>query len=147
MAGFRLAGQEGALSLLNTTTQDELLPALNLLSIKANFPFELVKREYIGETGPDYREFGDGYELEVEAEPDDADQIAAYLNAITAKAQGKSQDEFAAQMRLASPDGGTLQVTFRDIHWEGLPLDLGSRTDFLKLSLKGKGKVFKVQVI
>ena len=147
MPGLRFAGQEGALTLLNSTTQDELLPAAPLLSVKVNLPFELVKREFIGEKGPDYREFADGYEIEVEFEPDSADLIAAYANAILAKARGESSDQFAAQFRVAAIDDATLQITCLDIHWEGVPFDLGGRTEFLKSSLKGKGKTCKVQVV
>jgi hypothetical protein len=145
--GLRYAGAEGSLVLMNSTTGDELMAGMPLASIKWSFPLELVKKQYIGDIGPTYREFSDGYELEAEVEPDDAEKFVAIINAVKAKAEGASSDEFAAQAKYASPSGSTFQVTFRDLHWEGIPGDMGGRTEFLKTTFKAKGKVYKVQVI
>jgi hypothetical protein len=145
--GLRYAGQEGALVLINSTTQEQKLPSMAIESTSFGFPFELTKKQFIGELGPDYREFADGYELEFKFEPTDADEVVDYVNAIKAKAEGRSTDEFAAQLRYASPDGSTLQITFRDLHWEGLPFEQASRTDFLTGTHRCKGKVYKIQVI
>lgn len=145
--GLRYAGQEGSLTLINSTTQDQLLPTINLESTSFGFPFELTKKQFIGKTGPTYREFADGWELEFKFEPDNADEIVAYANAVKAKAEGASTDEFAFQVRFASPDGPTLQITFRDGHFEGLPFELGGRTEFLTGTHKVKGEVYKIQTI
>lgn len=147
MGALRYAGQEGSLTLINSTTQEQQLPSLNLESCSFGFPFELTKKQFIGEIGPVYREFADGYEAEFKFEPSDADEIVAYVNAVKAKAEGASTDEFAIQMRFASPDGPTLQVTFRDAHFEGLPFELGGRTEFLTGTHKVKGKTYKIQTI
>jgi hypothetical protein len=144
---LRYSGQEGAISIIDSTTQDALIPDVNIESFSFSFPYELVKKEFIGELGPDYREFADGYEFGCKAEINNAAQFVTFVNLLKAKAEGKSADEFAAQIRMAGPDASTLQITFRDIHWEGLPFDLGSRTDFLTLDLKGKGKSYKVQIV
>lgn len=145
--GLRYAGQEGSLTLINSTTQEQLLPTINLESTSFGFPFELTKKQFIGKTGPTYREFADGWELEFKFEPDNADEIVAYANAVKAKAEGASTDEFAFQVRFASPDGPTLQITFRDGHFEGLPFELGGRTEFLTGTHKVKGEVYKIQTI
>jgi hypothetical protein len=145
--GLRYAGQEGSLTLINTTTQDQLLPSIGLESTSFSFPFELTQKQFIGEIGPDYREFANGWELEFKFEPTAAEEIVAYVNAIKAKAEGTSTDEFAVQLRFASPDGSTLQVTFRDGHFEGLPFELGGRTEFLTGTHRMKGKFYKIQVI
>lgn len=145
--GLRYAGQEGALVLINSTTQEQLLPTLNLESTSFGLPFNLTKKDFIGDLGPTYREFPDGWECEFKFEPNEAEEVAAYVNAIKAKAEGESVDEFAIQLRFASPDGSTLQITFRDAHFEGLPFDLGGRTEFLTGTHRCKGKVYKIQVI
>lgn len=145
--GLRFAGQEGSLTLINATTQEQLLPTLNLESVTFGLPFELTKKQFIGRTGPVYREFADGWELEYKFEPDQAEEIVAYVNAAKAKAEGKSTDEFAYQVRFASPDGATLQITFRDGHFEGLPFEMGGRTEFLTGTHRSKGDVYKIQVI
>jgi hypothetical protein len=143
----RFAGQEGALSLLNSTTGDQLMPDLAFESVEVSFPFEVVTKQYIGETGPDHREFSNGYEIKVKFAPTNADQLATIANAMIAKAQGKSNDEFMAQFKAASPDGGTLLITCRDIRWEGLPLNLAGRLEFLMGDLNGKGKKSKIESI
>ena len=145
--GLRYAGQEGTLTLINSTTQEQLLPSLNLESCSFGFPFELTKKQFMGEIGPTYREFADGWELEYKFELDQADQVVAYVNAIKAKAEGKSTDKFAFQVRFASPDGPTLQITFRDGHFEGLPFEMGGRTEFLTSTHRAKGAPYKIQVI
>lgn len=144
--GMRYAGAEGGVTLINADG-DELMPGMPVSSVKWSFPLELTKKQYIGDTGPTFREFSDGYELEVECDPDNADDFVAMINAVKDKADGANSDEFAAQAKYASPSGSTFQVTFRDLHWEGIPGDMGGRTDFLKTTFKAKGKVYKVQVI
>lgn len=145
--GLRYAGQEGSLTLINTTTQEQLLPTIGLESSSFGFPFELTKKQFIGELGPDYREFADGWELEFKFEPTNAEEIVAYVNVVKAKAEGKSTDEFAVQIRFASPDGPTLQITFRDGHFEGLPFEQAGRTEFLTGTHRMKGKTYKIQII
>jgi hypothetical protein len=145
--GLRYAGQEAALTLINTSTQDQLLPSIGLESTSFAFPFELTQKQFIGEIGPDYREFANGWEVEFKFEPTIAEEIVAYVNAVKRKAEGASNEEFAVQLRFASPDGSTLQITLRDGHFEGLPFDLGGRTEFLTGTHRMKGKFYKIQVI
>lgn len=144
---LRYAGQEGALTLINATTQEQLLPSIGLESTSFGFPFELTKKQFIGQIGPDYREFADGWETEFKFEPQQADEVVAYVNVAKAKAEGKSTDEFALQLRFASPDGPTLQITLRDGHFEGLPFELAGRTEFLTGTHRMKGKTYKIQII
>jgi hypothetical protein len=148
--GLRYAGQEGTLTLLDATTQEELLASIGLESIMFAFPMELTETQFLGDNeGPEFREFPMGYELEFKFQPNDAAQLVAYANLIRDRAQGKpdSNHIFAAQVRFASPDGPTLQVTFADLHWEGLPFDMGGRTNFLTGTHRCKGKKYKIQVI
>lgn len=147
MPGLRFSGQEGSLYLLNATTGDALLEGIPIASIKGNLPFELVKKDYIGEKGPTFREFADGYEIEADLEPDDVGKLVTYINLLKAKAEGDSSTEFAVQMRVSAPDNATFQVTFFDTHFEGIPLELGGRKELLKTTLKGKGSKYKVQAL
>lgn len=144
--GLRYAGAEAGLTLINGDG-DEMMAGMPLASLKWSFPLELTKKQYIGDIGPTFREFSDGYELEAEVEPDNADDFVAIINAVKAKAEGANDGEFAANAKYASPSGSTFQVTFYDLHWEGIPGDMGGRTDFLKTTFKAKGKKYKVQVI
>lgn len=143
----RLAGQEGALTLINSTTQEQMMPSLFLESVTVTFPFEVVTKQFIGETGPTHRAFGNGYEVEFKIEHDNAAEVVAMANAILAKVQGLSTDEFALQTRYRNADGDVLQITLRDLVFEGIPFELGGRTDFLTSSIKAKGKTFKIQAI
>lgn len=147
--GLRYSGQPGesSLTLINTTTQEQLLPSMALESVTVTLPLELVEKNYIGEVGPDFREFGKGYEVEFKMAHTDAGETVALVNAIKAKAEGKSVEEFALQTRYFSPGGATYQITLRDLHFEGIPFELGGRTDFLMSTIKAKGKNYKVNVI
>lgn len=145
--GLRYAGQEGSLTLINATTQEQLLPSIGLESTSFGFPFELTKKQFIGRTGPDYREFADGWELEFKFEPQQADELVDYVLAVKAKAKGETTTEFAVQLRFASPDGPTLQITLRDGHFEGLPFELSGRSEFLTGTHRMKGDEYKIQII
>lgn len=145
--GLRYAGQDGTLVLLNTTTQAQLLPGLNIASINFGFPFELLKKTYIGQIGPQYREFDDGYELEWKFDVHDAGLLVAYANAVKGKARGESNLEFAAMIRYVALDAPTLQVVFRDMHWEGLPFESGGQRELLSATHRTKGAEYLIRTI
>ena len=145
---LRFAGQEAVLSLINSTTGDALIPDVGVESSKVSFPLVLTKKDFFGELGPDFREFGDGFEVSFKFEHVDADSAVSMLNQILAKAQGASVDEFALSMKYVSPDGGAFRVVLLDLHFENVgDLDLGGRTDFLMSELKAKGKKFKIKKV
>lgn len=143
----RFAGQESKLAIVNSTTQDPIMPDIATVSMNAMLKQELVKRDFIGETGPDYREFADGYDIEIEVELTNAAQIVTFINAMQAKAKGLSNDQFGGSMKYSSPDGGSFRLVFPDIRWDTTPLNLGGRKDFLKTTLKGSGKTWKAQLL
>ena len=143
----RFAGQESKLALVNSTTQDPILPDIAVVSMTGTLKNELVKRNFLGETGPDHREFADGYELEIEVEITDAAQIVTFINAMQAKAKGKSNDQFSASTKYVSPDGGSFRLVFPDLRWDSTPMNMGGRTDFLKTTLKASGKTWKAQLL
>ena len=143
MADGRFAGQESTLSVLDVTTGDVLIGDIALESSVVTFPFDLVKKQYMGEIGPTYRAFHDGWEAEIKVSPNDVGQIVSLANLLIAKASGASQDEIAISMKYISPIGA-FQVVLRDAASEGLPLDMGGGHDFLMTSLKFKGKIYKI---
>lgn len=145
--GLRFAGEEGVISVLNTTTGDQQMPDINIESATVTLALELTMKQFIGDLGPTFREFYNGYELELKLQPNDPAQLVAFMNAVIAKAQGLINDEFAVSFKAVSPDRGAFRVTCRDLHWDSLPLDLPSRTDFLTLTLKAKGNVCKFQTV
>lgn len=142
---LRYAGQDASASCVNSTTGDQLLPDMNIESIRFGFPFELTKKEFIGETGPTFREFADGWEAEIKFEPNDSGQIVAWANALKAKAESASADEFFLALRFNSPDAGSFRIVLQDAHFEAGPEgDIGSRTEFLASTIKAKGKSYKI---
>ena len=143
----RFAGQEAKLAIVNSTTQDPQCPDVALVSVNVTLKNELVKRDFVGETGPDYREFADGYDVEAEVELTNAAQIVTFVNALQAKAKGKSTDQFQIATKYVSPDGGSFRVVLPDVRWDSVPLNLGGRKDFLKTTLKGSGKTWKAQLL
>ena len=70
-----------------------------------------------------------------------------FINLLAAKAQNANQDEFAASVKFVSPDKGAFRIVFRDMHFDGLPLDLSSGTDFAELEISASGKIFKVAMV
>ena len=144
---LRFAGQETALSLIDSTTGDALLADMAMENVKITFPFELTKMEFLGELGPDYREFGDGAEVTFKFMHTDAAQTVTACNAMIAKAQGKSNDEFALGTTFTSPDRGAFRVVLRDLHFEGVPLDMSGRTEFLESEITAKCKTFKIATV
>ena len=145
---LRYAGQDAVVACMNSTTGDQMLPDMNIESISFSFPFELTKKEFIGENGPTFREFADGWEAEIKFEPNDPDQVVAWANALKAKAESASSDEFFIPLRFNSPDTGSFRVVLKDAHFElGLDGQLGGRTDFLTSTIKAKGKTYKINTV
>lgn len=144
-AGLRFAGQEAVLSFVDTTTGDAILPDIAIASIDFDFPFELTKKEYIGEIGPDFREFADGWTAAIKFDPNNAAQFVTYVGLLKAKAEGASTDEFAIQLKFTAPDAGAFNIQLRDAHFEnGGGGSLSGRTDFLASGIKAKGKTYKI---
>lgn len=141
---MRFAGQENALTLVNSTTNDQLIPDMNLESCTVTLKFDLVQKQYMGEIGPDYREFADGAEVEFKFAHNDALQSVTLLNALLARAQGKSTDEFAIASKYVSPDAGSFRVILRDLHFSDIPLDLSGRKEFLMSTIKASCKIVKI---
>lgn len=147
-SGLRYSGQEASISIRNGTTRADFLVDVPVVNFNWSMPFELVKKDFIGQAGPDYREISNGYELDLEIEPNNGKDFVDFINTLRDKALGKITDEFIVQaLYEATADGVTFQVTFYDVHWEGVPGSLGGRNEFLKSSLKGKGKYMKAEVI
>lgn len=144
MGEARFAGQEGSFTLLNSTTGEQLLPDMHIESISASFLKEMVIKRYIGQIGPEVRSFDDGYELGVKFDPHNAITLVAFVTLCQAKAQGKINDEFAAQMKLVSPTGGTCRIVYRDVHWDSSPISLGGQHELLNKEIKGRGRTFKI---
>lgn len=143
----RFAGQESKLVLTNSTTGDPTMPDVAVVSMTVTLKNELVKRDFIGETGPDYREFADGADIEIEVEFTNAAQLVTFENAKQAKAKGKSNDQFSAATKYVSPDGGSFRIVLPDIRWDGTPLNMGGRKDLLKGTYKGSCKTWKAQLL
>lgn len=143
----RFSGIEAALSLINTTTQDAVLASLALVSMTFTPETELVKRDFIGETGPDYREFADGASVEAEIELTDAGQIVTFINALQARGKGLLNERFSISASFKSSDGGNFRLVFPDVRFESQPIALGGRKDFAKFSIKGKCKTWKAELL
>lgn len=145
--GLRFAGQEGGLTCVNSTTKEEQIPSINVESISTTIDLEKVKKQFIGRTGPAYRTFADGASFEFKIEHTDAEETAAYLNAMKAKHEGKSNDEFALQWRVESVDGGTLQITLFDLAFDPFDLTLGGRTSVLESTIKGSCPSYLIEAL
>lgn len=143
----RYDGQNTSLAWFNTTTKEEQIPDMKWEKCKVSFPFKLADHRFIGQLGPEFREFYDGAEAEVEFQPHVGLDYVSVHNAIKAKSQGKSNDEFSIAFELTSPDDQTIRVILLDVHFEeNLPLDLGGQQEFVTSSIKVKCQRYKVAV-
>ncbi len=143
MSDTRFAGQEATLSIVNTTTGDPLIADVLLESATVTLPFDVVKKQYMGEIGPRYRMFADGWEADIKVAPTSAPQMVELANLLVAKASGLIQDEIALQMKYVSPTGA-FRIVLRDGACDGIPLDTGGGHEFLESGLKWKGQQFKI---
>jgi len=146
MSDGRFAGQEGSLVLLDVTTNDAILPDVYIESWTFEPQVELTEKKFIGEIGPHYREFANGYSLEVKVQFNDAAQSVAWLNLMKARLEGASNDEFAAGLKYTALDLSAFRVTCRDLHLESDPMEFAGQTDFLQSTIKFKGTQYKVEL-
>lgn len=142
----RFAGQQGSLVLLDSTSNDAILPDVNVESWTFEPQIELTEKAFVGEVGPVFREFSKGYSLELKVEYNDAAQAVAWINLMKARLEGASSDEFAAGLKYTSLAGDAFRVTCRDLHIESNPFELGGQMDFLSGTVKFKGNQYKVEV-
>jgi hypothetical protein len=146
-AGLRFAGQDASITLANLTTGAQVVPDIPIEKSTITFNMVVNKKEFLGEIGPDYREFTDGVTIDLSVEPNDAGQIVDLVSQIQAKAQGASTDQFAYSAQFTSPDGGVFRVVVPDIHWDTFALEMAGRTELASTTLKAMAKTFKIQKV
>src|SRR5260221_7404752 len=103
MALLRLAGQEASVAIINVSTGDQAMP--DVLSEKWSFSIlsDIVQKLFIGDIGPQFRSFSNGYEGTISLQYNSAEQMVAFYNAIIAKNAGSINDIFSVSGRVNPP--------------------------------------------
>jgi hypothetical protein len=147
MTDQRFAGQEGQLVMVNAATNEEIGAGFALEGVSLKLPFEVVKKRYFGELGPDFRAFGDGWEVEGQLVPRGAAAVVAFANLLVAKAQGLINDEMRIALKFRAPDGEAFRFVGKDAIPAGLPFDISAALEFMKLPMTWQGKLGKFEEV
>lgn len=142
---LRFLGQQTTMSIINTTTRDRVLQDLKFKSFGFTVLTEVKSDLYLGDVGPEVVMMFNGYEFTLEWDPSNAIQLVDFLGLIINKSKRLISDEFALRSTFSSPDGGKFASTFKDPAFDSPSFDMPGQQDFLKSSLKGKGKDIGLQ--
>lgn len=143
MADGRYTGLGGSLVFVNESTDEPVLPAIDIESWNFEPLFEMVESDFISETSTRFRSFHKGFGLKLKTQPNQADQIVSFMALVKAKGEGAITDVISAGLNYTSSLGGDFRISCRDLEFESGPLDLGKRTQFLGIDLAFKGSIWK----
>ncbi len=134
MSAQRIKGQEvQVICMVGAELQDALTDIVNF---NATFKLSKLEQGYIGETANRFDEKYDGCELDFEMHVHSA-QWDGYLQSIVDRARRRTPDvTFNVVATLFYPSGETRAVTFNDIKFGDMPMNIGTRGDYVKLKVQ-----------
>lgn len=129
----RLSGQDTELTV---TVDNEAV--LNITAVKScdfTWKFTLKNEEYLGETAPRYDEFFSGVSgrMELDLEGQEALELA---EAVKTRAQNRNiSTRIGFKTVLQFPNGDRVMINVPDAFFSDIPLTVGGRTEYGRMTL------------
>ena len=113
----------------------------NVKSLRVHANVEAVLRNYLGQRAPKTDQTYNGCEFELEVDHEDPSYMTL-VDAIVAVAQHRTPDvSFTFGFKIQYPTGQTVRAMMRDVAFDPLGIEFGSRTDPMTSRLSGKGSM------
>ena len=131
----RIRGQEVKIYVLKNGATDMTLTDIRSFSITPKFT--KLEEQYLGETSKRYDELFDGVDFDMELHVEDIGVIEfiAFVRARAVDRTSKSYVNIQADIQFAS--GATRTVILKDCFFENMPLNVGSRSDYVTFKVAG----------
>lgn len=134
---IRIKGQESSLSFVGPTGDE---PGLgNIKSWEAELMLEILQEGYIGETADQFDDIYNGVSGNCELHISSSDYFR-FTQRVQDRAQRRTAaaGKFVVKANFDFPDGTRARLNFEDVKFEGLPLTIGSRKDYVKAKVSWK---------
>ena len=143
MANERIKGQETAISI---TVGGALQTSIDTIqSAELEFELDLLEEGYLGETSDRVDSVFKLMKVSITMHVTSEDYLSL-ADAIVARAQRRVGG--APQIDLIGtfvfPNGDLPSIVVPDIYFEGIPLNIGGRDEFVELTLSGKARGYQL---
>lgn len=137
----RIRGQEVKIYVLKDGATDLTLTDVRSFSLTPKFT--KLEEQYLGETSKRYDELFDGVDFDLELHIEDAGVIdfVAFIRSRAVDRTNKSYVNIQANLQFAS--GEQRVVILKDCFFENMPLNVGSRSDYVTFKIAGSCSDFE----
>lgn len=131
MASQRLLGQNVSLILLQNSTPLEEITCIKSFSSTAQL--EMKEEGYLGETTQRFDSVFKGFKMDIELHTT-SNKYITLVNQVISRARNRDQNmRMNLKAALRWPNGDRCRATYIDVQFGDIPLNVGSRTDYLTL--------------
>ena len=137
--GTRLKGQEAVLSFTDPDGDVDNLG--DLKSFNAELDMEILQEGYLGETADQYDDIYHGVGGDCELHMPNTTWFR-FSEKVTDRAERRTAaaGKFSVTSSFQFPSGERPRLTFEDIFFGPLPINVGSRTEYVTVKLTWKGQ-------
>lgn len=137
----RIRGQEVKVYVLQDGAKNMTLTDVRSFSITPKFT--KLEEQYLGETSKRYDELFDGVDFDMELHVEDLGVIdfIAFIRARAVDRKSQSKVNIQADIQFAS--GAVRTVLLSDCYFENMPLNVGSRSDYVTFKIAGSSTDFE----
>ena len=138
----RLKGQESKLSFVGPT--GDIAGLADVQSFEAELMLEILEEGYLGETANRYDDIFNGVSGNCELHIENANYFR-FTQQVQDRAQRRTAaaGKFVIKSSFDFADGTRARLSFEDCFFEGLPLTVGSRKDYVKAKVSWKCSVVR----
>lgn len=133
----RIKGQEVTVAF--TTPEGDFTDFTDVLSATITLENEILEESYLGEVSNRYDDIYNGVSGSVEMHLEN-NQFVTFMNLVQDRSERRAPaaGQFNVSMTFALPNGERARVTCEDVFWGPIPVEVGGRADYVKLSLEFK---------
>lgn len=135
--GIRLKGQETDIVIMKGGL--DLKTISEIRSFSAELKLNMLEEGYLGQTTDQYDDIFTGCKGDLEMHISKADAFQLGFD-IVDRSRNRGRDpaanyKFTAKSSFQFPDGTRVRIMFDDLFFEGVPINVGGRADYVTLRL------------
>lgn len=135
--GIRLKGQEVDVVIMKNGVDNRTLSEIR--SFSAELKLNILEEGYLGQTTDQYDDIFLGVKGDMEVHISKADAFSLGFDIVDrARNRGRNPAanyQFNAKASFQFPDGTRVRLLFKDLYFEGIPINVGGRSEYVTLKL------------
>jgi len=137
MADTRVKGQESTVAFAGPTGEEQGFA--NVQSFEAELMMEILQEGYLGSTADEFDDIFNGVSGKCELHVSSKEYFR-FTQRVQDRAQRRTaaSGKFTVKSTFNFPDGTRARLSFEDVKFEGLPLSVGGRKEYVKASVSWK---------